>query len=270
MAGGEKFHGVWSYSPSVPAAVIFIILFTSSTGFHFFQIIKKRSLFFIPFIVGGCFEVGGYITRILAHKDTNSQLIYIMQIILLLVAPGLYAASIYMTLGRIILHMNAVHISPIKRTLMTKIFVFGDVVSFFVQLGGASLMSEQKTQSTGKAIVLTGLAVQVAFFLVFLCTLILIHKRLTENPTAASATAAWTKHFYALYFASLLISIRSIFRVAEFAGGHEGTLMTHEIYLYIFDAVLMFGVSICFNVVHPGDIIGRKGIGYEEPVMPLT
>lgn len=81
-------------------------------------------------------EVGGYITRILAHNDTDSQLIYIMQIILLLVAPGLYAASIYMTLGRIILYTDAVHLSPIKRTLMTKIFVCGDVISFFVQLGG--------------------------------------------------------------------------------------------------------------------------------------
>ena len=131
-------------------------------------------------------------------------------------------------------------------------------------------MSEQSTQSMGKAIVLTGLAVQITFFLVFLSTSILIYRRLRDNPTAKSLTAPWKKHVYALYFASLLISIRSIFRVAEFAGGHEGTLMTHEVYLYLFDAVLMFGTTICFNVVHPGDMIRGKGNGYEEASVPLT
>ncbi|KAG9227941.1 RTA1 like protein-domain-containing protein [Amylocarpus encephaloides] len=266
MAEGEHDFGVWNYLPSVAAAVIFVILFSGSTIFHCFQIFKKKSFFFVPFALGGYFEVGGYITRILAHDDTENQLIYIMQIILLLVAPGLYAASIYMTLGRIIIYTNALHLSPIKRVLLTKIFVTGDVVSFFVQLGGASLMSEAKTQATGKTIVLIGLGVQVVFFLVFLFTALVFHSRLRKNPTAESVTSPWIKHMYALYFASLLISIRSIFRVAEFSGGKNGSLMTHEVYLYIFDSVLMFGVSMCFNVVHPGDMIGRKSSGYEESV----
>lgn len=131
-------------------------------------------------------------------------------------------------------------------------------------------MSEQSTENLGKGIVLGGLGVQVTFFLVFLSTSILVHKRLRDKPTTESTTAPWLKHMHALYFASLLISIRSIFRLAEFASGHEGTLMTHEVYLYIFDAVLIFGVSVCFNVVHPGDIIRKKSIVYEESMVPLA
>lgn len=35
--------------------------------------------------------------------------------------------------------------------------------------------------------------------------------------------------------------------------------MSSEVYIYVFDAVLMVGVMVVFNVVHPGEIIGRRG-----------
>ena len=63
---------------------------------------------------------------------------------------------------------------------------------------------------------------------------------------------------YSLYGAGSLILIRSLFRVAEFVGGTDGPIMTHEAYIYVFDGVLMLGAMVIFNVVHPGAIIGRK------------
>jgi hypothetical protein len=52
--------------------------------------------------------------------------------------------------------------------------------------------------------------------------------------------------------------IRSVFRVVEFSGGSDGPLMRSEVYLYVFDAVLMLAVLVNLNIVHPGDILGRK------------
>lgn len=78
----------------------------------------------------------GYIARILANKNQTSLGIYILQTLLLLVAPALFAASIYMILGRMIAFTRAEALSPIRRTWLTKIFVFGDVFSFLVQSGG--------------------------------------------------------------------------------------------------------------------------------------
>jgi hypothetical protein len=68
---------------------------------------------------------------------------YIMQTLLLLVAPALYAASIYMILGRIILLTDGEHHSLISKRWLTKIFVTGDVVSFMMQGAGktASILS---------------------------------------------------------------------------------------------------------------------------------
>lgn len=59
-----------------------------------------------------------------------------MQSTLLLVAPALFAASIYMELGRIIRLVKGEKLSLVRVTLMTKIFVSGDVLSFLMQASG--------------------------------------------------------------------------------------------------------------------------------------
>ena len=63
---------------------------------------------------------------------------YIMQSVLILIAPALFAASIYMILGRIILLTDGEHHSLIPRKWLTKLFVFGDVASFMLQSSGES------------------------------------------------------------------------------------------------------------------------------------
>jgi hypothetical protein len=55
-----------------------------------------------------------------------------------LVAPALYAASIYMMLGRVIALCDGEAFSIIPKRWLTKIFVFGDVVSFAMQGAGQS------------------------------------------------------------------------------------------------------------------------------------
>jgi hypothetical protein len=61
---------------------------------------------------------------------------YIIQAILLLVAPALFAATIYMQLGRIIMLLQGESRAPIRKKWLTKIFVTGDVLSFVLQGGG--------------------------------------------------------------------------------------------------------------------------------------
>lgn len=61
---------------------------------------------------------------------------YIMQSTLLLVSPALFAASIYMILGRIILLVHGEKHSVIRLNWLTKIFVAGDVLSFVMQSSG--------------------------------------------------------------------------------------------------------------------------------------
>jgi hypothetical protein len=49
--------------------------------------------------------------------------------------------------------------------------------------------------------------------------------------------------------------IRSVFRVVEYVQGFSGYLLSHEVYLYIFDSTLMFCVMAMFNFVHPSEVV---------------
>jgi uncharacterized membrane protein len=43
----------YHYDPSMAGAVIFIVLFLGTTLFHIYQMVKTRTWFFIPFVIGG-------------------------------------------------------------------------------------------------------------------------------------------------------------------------------------------------------------------------
>jgi hypothetical protein len=204
-------------------------------------------------------EALGYVGRAMSAGQTPNWTTgpFILQTLTLLLGPTLMAASIYMTLGRLIRFLHAEQYSPIRSTWLTKIFVSGDVLSFLVQGGGGGILAQAKTASNlslGENVILAGLLIQILFFGVFMVVTIVVHRRIagfaTRRPT----------FFYALYAVSALVMVRSIFRVAEYAGGSTGTLQSSEVYIYIFDATLMLGVAILFGVYHPSKVMDTRGI----------
>jgi hypothetical protein len=85
------------------------------------------------------------------------------------------------------------------------------------------------------------------------------HYRIARYPTTRSKSLAipWERYLWVLYLASVLIMIRSVFRIVEYVMGQDGVLLAHEIYLYIFDATLMFIMMVLFNIWHPSKIIHK-------------
>jgi hypothetical protein len=99
--------------------------------------------------------------------------------------------------------------------------------------------------------------VQVFFFSIFMLVAILFHRRansLSVPSTFPVASVNWKRYLYMLYAASLLILIRSVFRVIEYLMGNDGYLLRHEYFLYIFDAVLMTLTMAVVGWLHPGEI----------------
>ena len=107
-------------------------------------------------------ETIGYIGRALSASQNPGPYTlgpYVMQTLLLLLAPALFAASIYMELGRIVQMLDGDKALFIRRTWLTKIFVAGDVLSFLMQSSGGGLMANGDAGSidTGKNVVVGGL-----------------------------------------------------------------------------------------------------------------
>ncbi|KAI1845746.1 hypothetical protein JX265_000075 [Neoarthrinium moseri] len=248
---------VWHYVPSLPASVVFIILFLFITAAHGYKLYKFRLWFCIPFLVGGLMEVIGYIARAKAENETDKLMPYIVQSTFTLLPPVLFAASIYMVLGRIIRAARGEQYSLIRVARLTKTFVWGDVVSFFIQGSGAGLMAQGASlSSTGQWIVIGGLLVQIIMFGLFGMIAMVFHYRYTRYSVSAMAYSGsnWLGSLYMLYGVSLLIMVRSIFRVVEFVMGNDGYPMKNEWTLYIFDAVPMFIVMVVFYFWYPSKL----------------
>ncbi|KAF4547296.1 RTA1-like protein 2 [Elsinoe fawcettii] len=281
----------YRYHPSKVAAIIFVIAFGVTTILHSVQVIRRRTWYFIPLVIGGIFEVLGFIGRVLSTNDLWALGPYIMQSILLLVAPALFAASIYIILGRIILLTDGEQYSLIHQKWLTKVFVTGDVISFLTQMGGGGIQAAGTLNllHTGEKIIIVGLFLQLAFFGFFIVIASLFHIRLnkaypplpykiesssshrlltlghrrlnTGSGTYLTPSGAldihnlpWQRHMYVLYLTSALIMLRSVFRVIEYLQGNKGYLLRHEMFLYILDALLMFFVMVVFNWIHPSEI----------------
>jgi hypothetical protein len=75
---------------------------------------------------------------------------YIIQALLILVAPALFAATIYMALGRIVTLVDGEEYTLIRHRWLTKIFVCGDVLSFMVQSAGKCQPSAVTQSLNGK------------------------------------------------------------------------------------------------------------------------
>lgn len=179
-----------------------------------------------------------------------------MQSLLILLGPALFAASIYMILGRLIHGLRADSYSLVPLRWLTKVFVVGDVVSFLCQAtgGGVQAAGTLELYEMGEKIIIAGLFVQIVVFGFFIVTTLVFHRRITANPTPQSVETLvpWRKCLWVLYGASMLIMVRSIFRVVEYVQGNGGYIIRREYFLYIFDAVLMFlvmGIMLCVEPV---------------------
>jgi hypothetical protein len=154
------YYKYYHYDPSLAAGCVFAVLFGILTVWHTILVVRYRTWSFIPVIIGGictylfsplvdfgltslltvmtAVETAGYIARAVSHSQSPHLTLgpYVIQALLLLVAPPLFAASLYMTLSRIIERSQGWQYSLIKKRWLTTTFVTGDVVCFVVQLGG--------------------------------------------------------------------------------------------------------------------------------------
>ncbi|KAL2066572.1 hypothetical protein VTL71DRAFT_2643 [Oculimacula yallundae] len=267
VARDDVEYMLYQYSPNRVPAIIFLVLFGITTTMHVFRLIRKRTWYFVPFALA---ETIGYIGRIISAGETYGEWTtgpYIMQGVLLVIAPAFYAASIYMILGRIIVLVDGEAQSPIRAKWLTKIFVGGDVLSLVAQSAGGGILGESSKQSDvdlGEHIITAGLAIQILFLGLFILVSGIFHWRLKRVPSLRSKKLSlpWESYLLVLYVASGLIFVRSIFRIVEYVAGSDGVLLKHEYFLYVFDATLMFVVMILFLVWHPSKIVNKGSLSH--------
>ncbi|TQN71680.1 Protein RTA1 [Colletotrichum shisoi] len=193
---------------------------------------------------------------------------FVIETLFVLLAPALLAASIYIVLGRIIRLLDAGDLAWASPKWLTKLFVARDVISFITQLvsrdirrgGILASADDNKTNDLGKYFILVGLAIQIIFFGVSFVVMIAFHQRFPQRARSISTdpTFPWRFYIVILYAVSALILVRSVFSVVGYGMGKDGELMSKELYIYIFDALLIFICVAIFNIRHPSRVVSAN------------
>ncbi|WPH02282.1 Hypothetical protein R9X50_00513800 [Acrodontium crateriforme] len=257
---------IWNYIPSLPAAVVFSLLFGLATIVHLWKMVYTRTWFCIPFVVGGIFEEIGFTARACASNSNDALLPYLLQAIFLLLPPVFFAATLYMVYSRVVRAVQGEAFSLISPRWTSRVFIIGDLVTLNIQSTGAGLLSLPDLVLIGDYIVVAGLGLQVLMFAAFVycCAVFNIRFRAHKDKTRRPKNGSWQSCLNILYATSLLILLRNIYRMAEFIMGNNGYLMQREWPTYVFDATLMLGVMIGFFIWYPHNL--RAGSGD----IPLT
>ncbi|PPJ52371.1 hypothetical protein CBER1_10748 [Cercospora berteroae] len=154
-----------------------------------------------------------------------------------------------MFLARIMRATNAAQHSIIRINWVTKIFVGGDILCFVVQGAGGGILAggdSQSSQDLGKGVILAGLCLQMVIFGFFMVVAAIWQRRMRGSKEGELTSLNWLIYLQMLYVVSVLITIRNLFRVIEYAMGPDGYLLVNEWPIYVFDAFLMAIVlAIC-------------------------
>lgn len=156
---------LYNYTPNKCAFITVSVLFIFFTSFYAFEVmrsfkqaladldkihskvfgdesdlnmdgsVKKSSMsntacVLIPSSISCIVEVVGYIFRALSSANTQNIDPYIIQSVLLLVAPAFYAATIYVIFGRLLHIMECQSLMMISVRFSSTFFVLADVVRF--------------------------------------------------------------------------------------------------------------------------------------------
>ncbi|KAK8117786.1 uncharacterized protein PG998_006067 [Apiospora kogelbergensis] len=212
-------------------------------------------------IMGGVWETVSFAIHALGSRDQQNQAYASVAQILFLLAPLWINAFVYMSFTRAAWYYHYPPESPrrllgIPITAMTKIFVWADVLAFLVQAVGGSMASPGASGDIiqkGLTVYLVGMGVQQFFIAIFCIFMIRFNIRQRQGYGYAGK-GDWRPLIYALYATLVCITIRIIYRIAEFAGGitPSNPIPFHEEYSYALDVFPMMVALLILAIWHPG------------------
>ncbi|KAF5014007.1 hypothetical protein FDECE_37 [Fusarium decemcellulare] len=251
---------VYQYRPSLPANIIFIILYAIAMGVHIFLGIRWKSWFYMIFMILGCFfEIIGYIGRLLLYNNPFSFPGFMIQIVFITSGPVFYTAAIYVTLSKTI-QSFAPEISRFRPQLVWWIFIPADIICLTLQAAGGALSTvSQGSSQTGIDVAMAGLAFQVAILVLF-CVLLGDYLFRYFRSGSASALSNRMRIFFGFLSAAVIMILgRCAFRCYELSEGYQDSdLVTDEGLFIGLEGVLIVVAVFFLCISHPGLVFNEK------------
>ncbi|CCG22292.1 Rta3 protein [Candida orthopsilosis Co 90-125] len=148
-----------------PGNIIFLVVFAISFLWYILILAKSRYWWFnIAFFCGAALEFLGFLGRVLSFNDMTYFPYYLLQLIVLTIAPAFIMGGIYFLLGQLVI-IHGRQFSILKPLWYAYIFIACDVTSLVIQaIGGgiASVRAENyENADPGTYTMIAGIAFQV-------------------------------------------------------------------------------------------------------------
>ncbi|KAG5809406.1 hypothetical protein H9Q74_001687 [Fusarium xylarioides] len=243
------------YQPNLPANAIFIGVFGLSMALHIFQGIKMKTWGFMASMMAGCIlEIIGYIGRLVIHDNPFDFIGFLLQIIMITIAPVFFSAAIYVLLSQVINFVDP-NVSRFSPKYFYWIFIPSDIISLILQaVGGAvSVVSTaQDDVKTGEDISIAGLVFQVVTLLCFVALFIDYVIRASKSPARYHLTKPILTFLFFLFLSTIFILIRCGYRIAELNGGYFSAIFRDEGLYIALESCMMCIAVLLLNAGHPG------------------
>ncbi|KAF2645400.1 hypothetical protein P280DRAFT_475945 [Massarina eburnea CBS 473.64] len=273
------------YDPAIPAAVVGCIVILLLCAALVYQYIRYRSWFFWAALIGILMETIGYVCRLYSAYHERQAIPFLIAFLMILLAPSFLAAACYTAFSRVV-WFSCPSTSLNFKTLwcfpryITPTFVIFDLVSFVVQLVGASQISRHYDHETapersileserhvvaGRVILVLGLIMQLSCYLTFaIIALRYFIISLSFRSFDLGDWKMWRRLSYLINMAAGLITLRAIYRTLEIPhdkGAGLKYLSRHEWCFWMFDALPIALVLAVMVVWFPGRYLPRSYTG---------
>ncbi|KAJ2694057.1 hypothetical protein H4218_005784 [Coemansia sp. IMI 209128] len=247
----------FTYRPKDIYPDVAIALYLLATVVLIVQIVRQKAQFWLYILPATAFaEALGYVFRELCVRKTTFTL-YVLMTLFLLLPPNAMALVNYKTVGKIIEQSPTRSRSFFLRSRFVNWFYFtSDILSIALQGAGGGLMTSRTNREHGKKIVLVGLAIQLFFFACFLVTSFYVWAKSSYSVAISSSDSSplWAKRkvLFTVVATTVLLYLRSIYRIIEFADGYGGAIYSAEWAFYAFDTLIIYLAFIVYMAVPLG------------------
>ncbi|KAJ7664116.1 RTA1-like protein [Mycena rosella] len=255
----------YGYIPHEYVAIIFVVLFSISTMLHIGQATYYRMWWLLPTAcLCGLGELVGWGGRLWSSFSPSFSNPFMMQITSTIIAPTPLIAVNFVLLSRIVTRLGPCY-ARLTPTWYTIIFVSCDILALVIQGAGGGIASSATTFSgtkLGANIMLAGIVFQfVAIITYSALAADFLRRCATDRPVRAAPHArgvldpALKTLIAALAFSTLVLFIRSIYRIIELATGWNGRIIHTEVYFNVLDGGMVVLALFTINFAHPGRLL---------------
>lgn len=254
VAPGVDPRSILYYRPSKGGNLVFCVLYLATALGLYWNLFKRKDYWALCLPIGATFQSLGFALRLPYGNNPSSLGLYIIQDFCVVLSPACYFAINYIIFGRLSANLvrrpdipgDARRLTVILPRLFGLIFILSDVSTFIIQASGGAMQTNRSLVSVGEKIFLAGIILQFGSYVFFLILVIRCNFIIRKSLKVVEGGQGIQRLFWVLYYSSVWILVRSVYRTIELKQGFRGTLMRNENYFFALDSAPLLLAITCY------------------------